>query len=102
MRAAVHGRPHPVFLVPAAEAVGHGSRVSDARLWRNPADFPRGRFMKIRRKNASVRKAPRGQTMTEYAFILATIAIVLVSLYNTAGTIVTELISKVGPLLLGN
>lgn len=37
--------------------------------------------------------------MTEYALILATVAIVIVSLYNTAGTILTELINKVGPLL---
>ena len=41
----------------------------------------------------------RGQTMTEYAMILATIAVVLISLFNSAGTIVTLLVSKVGPLL---
>ena len=48
---------------------------------------------------ASVSRASRGQTMTEYALILATVAAVLVSLYTSAGTIVTTLVSKVGPLL---
>jgi Flp pilus assembly pilin Flp len=57
--------------------------------------------MKIRQAIQWVRGAPRGQTMTEYALILATVAIVVVSLYNTAGTILTELVNKVGPYLLG-
>jgi Flp pilus assembly pilin Flp len=42
---------------------------------------------------------PRGQTMTEYSLILATIAVVLISLYNSAGTIVSVLVGHVGPLL---
>ena len=41
----------------------------------------------------------RGQTMTEYALILGAIAVVLISLYDSAGVIVTELVSHVGPLL---
>ena len=41
----------------------------------------------------------RGQTMTEYSLILATIAVVIISLYNTAGTIISTLLSHVGPLL---
>jgi Flp pilus assembly pilin Flp len=41
----------------------------------------------------------RGQTMTEYALILATIAVVLISLIDNAGVIVTELVSHVDPLL---
>ncbi|HUY29124.1 MAG TPA: hypothetical protein VMV27_17065 [Candidatus Binataceae bacterium] len=44
-------------------------------------------------------RAARGQTMTEYALILLTIVLVVVSLYSTAGTIVTSLVDKVGPLL---
>jgi Flp pilus assembly pilin Flp len=36
-----------------------------------------------------------GQTMTEYALILATIAAVVVSLYHTSGTIVQGLISGI-------
>jgi Flp pilus assembly pilin Flp len=43
--------------------------------------------------------SPRGQTMTEYALILATIAVVLISLFDSAGTITTLLVSHVGPLL---
>lgn len=41
----------------------------------------------------------RGQTMTEYALILATIAIVLISLYANGGTIVATLVGRVDPLL---
>ena len=37
--------------------------------------------------------------MTEYALILATVALVLVALYHTAGTLVLALVGKVGPLL---
>jgi Flp pilus assembly pilin Flp len=40
-----------------------------------------------------------GQTMTEYALILATIAVVLVSFINTAGVIVTGLVNAVNHLL---
>jgi Flp pilus assembly pilin Flp len=40
-----------------------------------------------------------GQTMTEYSLILAAIAVVLISLYSSAGTIITELVTRVGPLL---
>lgn len=40
-----------------------------------------------------------GQTMTEYALILATIAAVVVALFNSAGTIVNQLVNQVGPML---
>ena len=36
-----------------------------------------------------------GQTLTEYALILATIAAVVVSLYQTSGTIVQTLLSSI-------
>jgi len=36
-----------------------------------------------------------GQTMTEYALILATIAAVVVSLYHTSGTIVQSLLGTI-------
>jgi Flp pilus assembly pilin Flp len=36
-----------------------------------------------------------GQTMTEYALILATIATVVVSLYKTSGTIVQTLLTSI-------
>jgi Flp pilus assembly pilin Flp len=45
------------------------------------------------------RDSESGQTMTEYSLILATIAVVIISLYNTAGTIISALIGHVGPLL---
>ncbi len=48
---------------------------------------------------SSMSRASRGQTMTEYALILATVAAVLVSLYTSAGTVLTTLVNKVGPLL---
>jgi len=36
-----------------------------------------------------------GQTMTEYALILATIATVVVSLYRTSGTILQSLLTAI-------
>jgi Flp pilus assembly pilin Flp len=42
---------------------------------------------------------PRGQTMTEYALILATIAAVLITLFQNGGNIVSLLVSHVDPLL---
>ncbi|HYB90536.1 MAG TPA: hypothetical protein VEC38_05785 [Candidatus Binataceae bacterium] len=41
----------------------------------------------------------RGQTMTEYALILVTVAAVVISLYSNASTILTSIINQVGPLL---
>ncbi len=55
--------------------------------------------MSIHPSISAIRRAARGQTMTEYALILAAVAAVIVSLYTTAGTILTELVGKVGPLL---
>jgi Flp pilus assembly pilin Flp len=43
--------------------------------------------------------SPRGQTMTEYAMILATIAVVLFAFLQNAGAIVSALIDRVVPLL---
>ena len=37
----------------------------------------------------------RGQTMTEYALILATVAVIATALVQSAGTILTTLVSKV-------
>jgi Flp pilus assembly pilin Flp len=42
----------------------------------------------------------RGQTMAEYALILATIALVAIALVGNAGTIVNELVNGVSGLLL--
>jgi Flp pilus assembly pilin Flp len=43
----------------------------------------------------------RGQTMAEYALILATIAVISVALVSNGGTIVTELVDHVSMLLSG-
>jgi Flp pilus assembly pilin Flp len=43
----------------------------------------------------------RGQTMAEYALILATIAVISVALVSNGGTIVTELVDHVSTLLSG-
>ena len=40
----------------------------------------------------------RGQTMAEYAMILATIAVVAAALVTNAGTIVSELVGHVSTL----
>lgn len=45
------------------------------------------------------RALARGQTMAEYALILATIALISVALVHSAGTIVTELVDGVSNLL---
>ena len=37
----------------------------------------------------------RGQTMAEYALILATIAVICVALVNSAGTIVSSIVNNV-------
>jgi len=41
----------------------------------------------------------KGQTMTEYALILATIAAISIALVQSAGTIISELVGQVRPLL---
>jgi Flp pilus assembly pilin Flp len=41
----------------------------------------------------------RGQTMAEYALILATIAAISIALVQSAGTIISELVGQVRPLL---
>lgn len=43
--------------------------------------------------------SPRGQTMVEYAMILAAIAVICVALLQNGATIVTALVSHVDPLL---
>jgi Flp pilus assembly pilin Flp len=42
-----------------------------------------------------LRLNPRGQTMGEYALILATIAVICVALVNSAGNIVSTLVNNV-------
>jgi len=46
-----------------------------------------------------LRTLARGQTMAEYALILATIAIISIALVNNAGTIVKALVDNVSTLL---
>jgi len=41
----------------------------------------------------------RGQTMTEYALILVTVAAVLVALIQNAGTLLTTLVNNIGAIL---
>jgi Flp pilus assembly pilin Flp len=40
-------------------------------------------------------KSRRGQTMTEYALILATIAAIAISLFQTSGTILSGLLGYI-------
>jgi Flp pilus assembly pilin Flp len=55
----------------------------------------------MRHQTGVVRKitGSSGQTMAEYALILATIALVSTALVQNAGTIVTTLVSRVSALL---
>lgn len=45
------------------------------------------------------RRNSRGQTMTEYALILATVAAVCVSLYNTSGVYLKGLVDNICSML---
>jgi Flp pilus assembly pilin Flp len=49
----------------------------------------------INRTKASARNSVLGQTMTEYALILAAIAIVAVVAYQTLGTTISNLVNTV-------
>ena len=53
----------------------------------------------INRMASELRHRSSGQTMTEYALILATISAVIVSLYTTSGNVVRSLVNQVGALL---
>jgi Flp pilus assembly pilin Flp len=55
----------------------------------------------MRHQTGVVRKiaGSRGQTMVEYALILATIAVVSTALVQNAGVIITTLVSHVSALL---
>jgi Flp pilus assembly pilin Flp len=55
--------------------------------------------MSVARNVLAVRRGYRGQTMTEYALILVTVAAVAVALFQNAGTILTAIVNQVGPLL---
>ena len=55
-----------------------------------------GLYVRLRETSKGIR---RGQTMSEYALILATIAAVCFSLIGTAGNVVKALVNQVGPLL---
>jgi len=59
----------------------------------------RGKSMRHKTRVYRLLASPRGQTMAEYALILATIALVVTALYDSAGTIVTELVHGVSVLL---
>ena len=50
---------------------------------------------KITRLFVKVREYQRGQTMTEYALILAAVAVVVVVGYQTMGTTITKLLTNV-------
>ena len=51
-----------------------------------------GMFVKLR-------EYQHGQTMAEYALILAAIAVIVFAGYQTMGTTITSLLSSVDPLL---
>jgi Flp pilus assembly pilin Flp len=55
--------------------------------------MPNRHNIKTRARSAMVRRC--GQTMTEYALIMAAIAIVAIVAYTTLGTTITDLINKV-------
>jgi Flp pilus assembly pilin Flp len=63
-------------------------------------DHPgRGKSMSRRERVLHSIASSRGQTMAEYALILATIAMISVALVQNSGVIVTELVDHVSALL---
>ncbi len=54
-----------------------------------------GQMDKITRMFVKVREYQRGQTMAEYALILAAVAVVVFVGYQTMGTTITTLLSSV-------
>jgi len=57
--------------------------------------------MRHRTRVYLLRASSRGQTMTEYALILVTVALIAVGLVGNAGAIVNGLIAEVNTLLHG-
>jgi Flp pilus assembly pilin Flp len=55
--------------------------------------------MRHRTRDYLLVASSRGQTMTEYALILVTVAVVAVALVGNAGAIVNGLIAEVNSLL---
>jgi Flp pilus assembly pilin Flp len=53
------------------------------------------------RVNELRRKWSQGQTMTEYALIMAAIAVVVFGVYQTMGTDIQTLVTSVNTMLLG-
>lgn len=55
----------------------------------------------ITRKLVRLRESLRGQTMAEYTFILAAVAIAVFVTYEVLGQDLSSMVNKVGPELLG-
>ncbi|MGH7843031.1 MAG: Flp family type IVb pilin [Candidatus Binataceae bacterium] len=56
-------------------------------------------YLNIRERS---RLASKGQTMTEYALILAAVAVVVFVTYQTMGTDIGTLVGKINPDLTGS
>jgi hypothetical protein len=59
------------------------------------------KVMKLARKITRIVRIPRGQTMAEYALVLATIIVMSTALYKESGQIVNSILGKVLPLFAG-
>ena len=85
------GRQEPWFLRGGSE-LGPPLRVMTPDKGRQPWE---GESMKQLKSAYRLLTSSRGQTMAEYALILATIALVSVALVQSAGTILTTLVHTV-------
>jgi Flp pilus assembly pilin Flp len=56
-------------------------------------------MMAIRHLKLRINRFSSGQTMAEYALILATVLVVCIAGYQVMGTTITQLIAQVDPLL---
>jgi Flp pilus assembly pilin Flp len=55
----------------------------------------------ITRRVVRLRESLRGQTMAEYTFVLAAVAIAVFITYEVLGQDLSSMVNKVGPELLG-
>ena len=59
-------------------------------------------MMKLRRAFLSFRNMAKGQSMTEYALILAAIAVIVFATYEVMGQDIGSMVSKVNSALTGS
>jgi Flp pilus assembly pilin Flp len=94
--AAARPKPPPPGFLPLGgdESLGLSHGAFESR-------DPRRKLMNLAEEISRKLGIPRGQTMAEYALIVATIVVVSVSLFKASGSIVSAILNRVLPLFTG-